>query len=63
MNLLISDYNWLTDKIRAEFDTPAEVYDVNRDIELIERAERFGLVTLAQQMRDDMAYPSREKTA
>lgn len=63
MNLLISDYNWLTDKIRSEFDTPAEVYDVNRDIELIERAERFGLVTLAQQMRDDMAYPSREKTA
>lgn len=63
MNLTISDYNWLSTKLREEFDTPAEVYDVNRDIELIERAERFGLHKLADQMRADINYPAKEKTA
>lgn len=63
MNLTIEDYNWISKKIREEFDTPAEVYDFEHDLRIIDRAERFGLSELASQMRDDIVIHARQKTA
>lgn len=53
-----TDREWLIRKIREEFDTPMEIYQIGRYEELIAMAERFGLFELAEQMRDDVRFPA-----
>lgn len=51
-----NDLNWIAKKIRDEFDEPKEIHQTDQDQELIERAERFGLTELAEQMRADLPF-------
>lgn len=53
------DYKWLEQMFREEFDRPKEIYEVDADIEIIERAERFGFHELAANMRNDIMTNQR----
>jgi len=60
-HLTLQDYLWLEKKLREEFDEPREVYQINADLEIIERAERFGLFELAGRMRNDIMINVHQK--
>ena len=54
MTLTIEQYNYISKKIREDFDTPCEVYDYDKYEKLIALAESFGMTELAEQMRGDL---------
>ena len=60
-HLTLSDYQWLEKQFREEFDQPREVYQIDADLEIIERAERFGLFELAGRMRNDIIIGQYQK--
>lgn len=55
------DLKWLARQIRNAFDTPAEVYELDKDINLVEMAKRFGLEKLAEEMDTDIMYAAKNK--
>lgn len=49
-----TDLEWLSLKIRNEFDSNVDSFDNSKDLILIDRAERLGLKDLADEMRNDL---------
>lgn len=54
MNLNDSDFEWLSRQLRGQFDEPRHPYQYDEDMQIIERARRFGLNDLADSMQNDL---------
>lgn len=54
MNLKDQDFEWIARTLRSEFDTPRHPYEYATDMEIIDRARRFGLHDLADSMQNDV---------
>lgn len=54
MNLNDSDFEWIANQLRGQFDEPRHPYQYNEDMQIIERARRFGLNDLADGMQNDI---------
>jgi hypothetical protein len=54
MKLNDSDFEWLKKNLRNEFDEHREPYQFDEDLQIIDRARRFGLNDLADSMQNDI---------
>ncbi len=56
MNILPQDIEWIKRKLREEFDEPKEIHNTDEYGQTIERALRFGLTELAEEMKSDLPF-------